>query len=152
MCNLSEHEGQGFSGSRAVFVHECRECSASALLSFHWCTGLIMFRTLCYIKWSTSFSGCILCPSGTEQWQHPSVALSAKIASARETLWSPRQDVNTVIAAWTEGRGHFSSNWEERHCAERDLVMERDDIEAGRKRVVWQVMCSEVTLARSPQA
>lgn len=55
------------------------------------------------------------------------------IASAREILSNMEQGVNTVIVPWTEGRGHLSNKSEGKHCAEGGLIMERDDIEAGRK-------------------
>lgn len=74
--------------------------------------------------------------SAHSKQQHPSMALVGKIASAREILRSIWRDVNTVIVPWTEGRGHLSNNSLGRHCAEGGLIMERDDIEAGRKRVV----------------
>lgn len=97
-----------------------------------------MIGSWCYIKWSVSFSLNISAhlEQQQQQQQHPSVALFAKIASAGKILRSTGQDVNTVIVPWTEGRGHLSNNSEGRHCAEGGLIMERDDIEAERKRVV----------------
>lgn len=154
MFCLDKHNGQGFfPGCTVFFVHECRECSVSALLSFQWC-GCWFWLEWCLLLYKVlRFFFCRhFCPSGITTTSFCGTFFFPKIAGARETLSSMKTDVNTVIVAWTEGRGHLSNKSEGKHCAEGGLIMERDDIEAGRKWVVWQVMCSEVTLPRSPQA